>query len=111
MDAFQDDLKDDLKDHPAELTRGVPEMIEVLPHGASKAAGLRALLEELGVSPDEVRRGEKGGERRKGEGSLLGQVFRKHTSSFPCLDRLFFFIKSVRTRVCMEIGNCFWFWL
>lgn len=54
VDAFQADLKDHLKDHPAELTRGVPEMIEVLPHGASKAVGLAALLRELGISPDEV---------------------------------------------------------
>ncbi|CAM9182670.1 unnamed protein product [Pylaiella littoralis] len=54
VDAFQDDLKRHLKEHPAELTRGVPEMIEVLPHGASKASGLEALLRELGISPEEV---------------------------------------------------------
>ncbi|CAM9792785.1 unnamed protein product, partial [Ectocarpus sp. 8 AP-2014] len=54
VDAFEEDLKEHLKDHPAELTRGVPEMIEVLPHGASKAVGLEALLETLGVSPEEV---------------------------------------------------------
>ncbi|CAB1096052.1 unnamed protein product [Ectocarpus sp. CCAP 1310/34] len=55
VDAFEEDLKEHLKDHPAELTRGVPEMIEVLPHGASKAVGLEALLKTLGVSPEEVR--------------------------------------------------------
>ncbi|CAM9488346.1 unnamed protein product [Hapterophycus canaliculatus] len=54
VDAFQDDLKAHLKDNPAELTRGVPEMIEVLPYGASKAVGLEALLNHLGVSPHEV---------------------------------------------------------
>ena len=37
-----------------ELTRGVPEMIEVLPPGISKAVGLEALLSDLGVSPEEV---------------------------------------------------------
>ncbi|CBN74432.1 haloacid dehalogenase-like hydrolase [Ectocarpus siliculosus] len=54
VDAFEEDLKEHLQDHPAELTRGVPEMIEVLPHGASKAVGLEALLKTLGVSPEEV---------------------------------------------------------
>ena len=54
VDAFQDDLKEHLKDNPAELTRGVPEMIEVLPEGASKATGLEALLRELGIAPHEV---------------------------------------------------------
>eukprot|EP00752_Nemacystus_decipiens_P007109 g6369.t1 len=54
VDAFQDDLKEHLKDNPAELTRGVPEMIEVLPEGASKAVGLEALLRELGIAPQEV---------------------------------------------------------
>lgn len=54
MDAFQDDLKEHLKDNPAELTRGVPEMIEVLPQGASKAVGLQALLRELGIAPHEA---------------------------------------------------------
>ena len=54
VDAFKDDLTEYLKDHPAELTRGVPEMIEILPPGASKAAGLEALLKEMNIRPDEV---------------------------------------------------------
>lgn len=56
MNAFKDDLHEHLKDHPNELTRGIPEMIEVLPPGASKAVGLDALLKDLGVSPEEVNR-------------------------------------------------------
>ena len=55
VDAFKVDLGAHLKDHPMELTRGVPEMIEVLPPGTSKAVGLEALLKDLGVSPEEVR--------------------------------------------------------
>lgn len=55
VDAFKVDLHHHLRDHPQELTRGVPEMIEVLPAGASKAVGLAALLAEIDVSPEEVR--------------------------------------------------------
>lgn len=54
VDAFKDDLDQHLVEHPAELTRGVPEMIEVLPPGASKAVGVDALLNHLGISPEEV---------------------------------------------------------
>lgn len=54
VDAFKVDLDAHLVDHPMELTRGVPEMIEVLPPGTSKAVGLEALLKDLGISPEEV---------------------------------------------------------
>lgn len=54
VDAFKDDLELHLEGYPMELTRGVAEMIEVLPPGASKAVGVEALLQELGISADEV---------------------------------------------------------
>ena len=47
-------MAEHLKDHPNELTRGLPEMIEVLPPGASKAVGLGVLLKEMCISPEEV---------------------------------------------------------
>lgn len=38
----------------ATLTQAVPDMLEILPHGASKGAGVQILLDHLGVRPDEV---------------------------------------------------------
>lgn len=57
-----------------ELTRGVPEMIEVLPPGTSKAVGLEALLKDLGVSPEEVSGAPVGGQCRGGTGNGGGGV-------------------------------------
>lgn len=54
MDAFKGDLDEHLKDYPKQLTRGMGEMIEVLPPGSSKAVGLEALLKELGIPAEEV---------------------------------------------------------
>lgn len=69
VDAFKADLGSHLKDHPMELTRGVPEMIEVLPPGISKAVGLKALLKDLSISAEEVSGAPGGKQRRKGMGS------------------------------------------
>lgn len=55
VDSFKDDLEDYLADHPMELTRGLAEMIEVLPPGASKALGLEVLLRELSIPTDQVK--------------------------------------------------------
>lgn len=54
MDAFKGDLDEHLKDYPKQLTRGIGEMIEVLPPGSSKAVGLEALLKEVGIPAEEV---------------------------------------------------------
>lgn len=59
-----------------ELTRGVPEMIEVLPPGTSKAVGLEALLKDLGVSPEEVSGAPVGGQCRGERGMGAAASFR-----------------------------------
>lgn len=38
----------------ARLTQALPDMLEILPPGASKGAGLKTLLKELEVKPEEV---------------------------------------------------------
>lgn len=38
----------------AALTTALSGMLEVLPKGASKAAGVRVVLEKLGVAPENV---------------------------------------------------------
>ncbi|CAM9243283.1 unnamed protein product [Choristocarpus tenellus] len=54
VDAFRSDLAAFLDGYPSELTRGIPEMLEVLPPGSSKGTGVEALLLHLGISPEEV---------------------------------------------------------
>jgi Cof subfamily protein (haloacid dehalogenase superfamily) len=38
----------------ATVTQAVPEYIEVLPPGASKGRGVRMLLDDLGIEPEEM---------------------------------------------------------
>ncbi|KAJ7520298.1 hypothetical protein O6H91_20G077400 [Diphasiastrum complanatum] len=38
----------------ATVTQALPEMLEILPRGASKGAGVKMLLDELRISPNEV---------------------------------------------------------
>lgn len=38
----------------ATITQAMPDMLEILPHGASKGAGVKILLDHLGVQPEEV---------------------------------------------------------
>lgn len=54
MDAFRNDLEEHLRGYPAAITRGLPEMIEILPPGTSKAVGIEALLTTLDIPPEQV---------------------------------------------------------
>mmetsp|Transcript_65421 Transcript_65421/g.147598 ORF Transcript_65421/g.147598 Transcript_65421/m.147598 type:complete len:369 (+) Transcript_65421:91-1197(+) len=53
LDALRPDLAQ-LVNGRAEVTKAVPEMLEVLPLGGSKGAGVDALLKHMGVDPAQV---------------------------------------------------------